>query len=771
MRFSYVIPLLTVGVVHSLPNVGASDNQLGSGGYWYEKIIHNGISPTIASGANWTVFRNVKDYGAKGDGTTDDTAAIQKAIDTGDSSGNRATGRSFGMTGQPAVVYFPAGTYSIRSTLSNRVGTILMGDPTNRPTLKAASSFSGTYLLVGHDTRYTGLIAFYHGIRNLVLDTTAIPTRKVSILEWTVSQASQLSNVRFNMAIGAKDHIGIYTGGMATQLLYNDLEFIGGGVGISLTVTQVHVKNAYFRHVLTGIKIASAVHITGQGLRFEDCSIGVDTTSGGNGLLNLIDSTASNTTTLVNAAPTTAGSTQNSLVLENIMVDSSVSSTVKVSGSSVLTGSVRPGSAWIRGSAYNAGQSGPKTLAGQMVATSRPDVLVNSTGFYHTVTQPTYAEFNSSQVVNVKTVAGYPVSGNGNTDDTASLQAIINQSTGKVLYFPYGIYLVSDTLTIPPGSRLVGEAFTQISATGSKFKDAANPRPMIKVGNPGDVGVAQFHDFVFTVNEVLPGADLVQVNMAGQNPGDVGFFFCMFRIGGAKGSKLYNNCANPQTCNAARITAHLTATSSSYWENTWAWSGDLDLDGSTSVLASPAAGFLIEAQKGTWFLGLGAEHYTLYQVNINNAKNVFIGLMEAETSHWQGNGTTVYPPDPWAGSLLPQDPDFKWCSPQSGQCRMGLYQIVQNSSNINLYSQGWWTFVMGPARSFCSVDCQDNGALYTGNKKLFVYGVDTINVKTLVMERGEGGKMVNVVTHADNLGSTFDVFKTAVVAAYLRQSA
>lgn len=50
---------------------------------------------------------NVKLFGAAGDGTTDDTAAIQAAIDAAAAA-----------SGGPGVVYFPPGQYSISSTLS-----------------------------------------------------------------------------------------------------------------------------------------------------------------------------------------------------------------------------------------------------------------------------------------------------------------------------------------------------------------------------------------------------------------------------------------------------------------------------------------------------------------------------------------------------------------------------------------------------------------------------------------------------------------------------
>ena len=124
---------------------------------------------------------------------------------------------------------------------------------------------------------------------------------------------------------------------------------------------------------------------------------------------------------------------------------------------------------------------------------------------------PTYEGFSVEHVVNVKTVYQYAVHGDGVTDDTVNINAILSMYAGcKVIYFPAGTYIVTGTIFVPDGSRIVGDAYASvISASGGNFKNQHKPVTMVQVGNPSDVGVAQFTDMLFTVAEPLEGCKMV----------------------------------------------------------------------------------------------------------------------------------------------------------------------------------------------------------------------------------------------------------------------
>jgi polygalacturonase len=125
---SFAAPITTPAVK---PVIAAASN------YWVASIERKG---TVAYGdSNFKIFRNVMDYGAKGDGTTDDTEAINQAI----SEGGRCGLNCDSSTVTPALVYFPPGIYVVSKPIIQYYYTQFVGDAVSVPTIKAAAGFKG----------------------------------------------------------------------------------------------------------------------------------------------------------------------------------------------------------------------------------------------------------------------------------------------------------------------------------------------------------------------------------------------------------------------------------------------------------------------------------------------------------------------------------------------------------------------------------------------------------------------------------------------------
>lgn len=326
---------------------------------------------------------------------------------------------------------------------------------------------------------------------------------------------------------------------------------------------------------------------------------------------------------------------------------------------------------------------------------SKPSVLLNGNGAFFERSKSQYEKFAAGTFRSVK--AG-GAKGDGTTDDTAALNAVLRSAaaSASVVYFPFGIYKVTGTIFVPAGSRIVGEAWPQIMGSGAYFANAAAPKVMVQVGNPGDTGFIEISDMLFTVSGPTAGAILMEWNIkqSGTNNGAVAMWDSHFRVGGGKGSLLQAADCPKLTgkvaakCQAASLLLHLTPQSSGYFENIWLWVADHDLDtpAQTQIDVYVGRGLLVESKAPTWFYGTAAEHCVLYQYQLANAQNVFMGLIQTESPYFQ---TSPRAPTPFPFSTtFAEDPKFENCIATSATCAMSWALRIIKSRDIYIYGAG-----------------------------------------------------------------------------------
>ncbi len=263
---------------------------------------------------------NVTDYGAVGNGTTDDTAAINAAI--------TAAGPTKG------VVYFPPGTYRVATwtgtagTISHRAitplpGITLRGASRAASIIKVGNNVGDYFTVIGPPTagtdlsgltiesltvdhnltnnpvtnvgtmisslNYRSAIVVYAGSRITIrdcrfTDTNAVWTTTVNSGGTDITICDNLYDV-YGQSATSHDSSAIYTSGVRTKICGNTFVGVGsGGLGAH-TAIETHGDNQivegnditnFFRGMnITGVAVTSTIGVIVRGNVIRRCNVGI----------------------------------------------------------------------------------------------------------------------------------------------------------------------------------------------------------------------------------------------------------------------------------------------------------------------------------------------------------------------------------------------------------------------------------------------------------------------------------------------------------------
>jgi hypothetical protein len=432
---------------------------------------------------------------------------------------------------------------------------------------------------------------------------------------------------------------------------------------------------------------------------------------------------------------------------------------------------------------------GPYAYFGsQPLVFPRPTVLVQGDRFYER-SKPQYEDVPASNFLSARTFGAL---GDGITDDTKALNTLflvgaLRYNEGVVVFLDAGYYKVSDTVNILSNIRLVGEGMSSvILGAGASFSDINNPRAVLQIGSPSQLAYVEISDIFVSTQGGTAGAILIEynVNTPTSSPPS-GLWDVHVRVGGFAGSLLQvaqcpktpNVATVPHpACVAAYMSFHITRTAGNlYVENSWVWVADHDIEdaNNTQINIFAGRGLLVESAPGRiWLVATSVEHHTLYQYQLLNTRDIWMGQIQTETPYYQPN-----PPAPAPFSTVNialSDPDFAsicqgsdntftipWTPTGSPSCGMAWGLRVLNSRNVVIFGAGLYSF-FNNYDTHCSTQtagerCQGR-IFWAENDMGVVYNLDTIGSVSMVTHGG-----TDLASWAEN----FATFASTVAVLWL----
>jgi glucan 1,3-beta-glucosidase len=178
------------------------------------------------------------------------------------------------------------------------------------------------------------------------------------------------------------------------------------------------------------------------------------------------------------------------------------------------------------------------------------------------------------------------------------------------------------------------------------------------------------------------------------------------------------------------------------WANKRNRTADHDIDEhlNSQITIYTGRGLYIESENGPfWLWGTGSEHHVLYQYQLANTRNIFMGQIQTETPYVMPIPNALVPFNPVPAL---KDPDYRAsCVGVEGNCEASWGLRVIDSSDVYLYGGGLYSFFDNYSTA-CSTfaagqTCQQRMVSIEGSaSNVNLYNVNTIGTREMITRNG-----------------------------------